>query len=92
VAGAGREPEQERPVAVDGAQVVQELDGVVGEVLGEVVALLGPAGRIDLVAVVDEVGVVLVGLGAEEAVEALEAAARAATGGGGRPSWSRAPA
>ena len=61
-------------------RVRDELDRVVGQVLGEVVALLGRARRLDRVVVVDEVGVALVGLAAEEAVEALEAAARAASG------------
>ena len=50
-------------------------DGLVGQVLGEVVALLRRARRLDVVVVVDELGVVLVGLAAHEAVEALEAAA-----------------
>ena len=48
---------------------------LVREVFGEVVALFGCARRVDLVVVGDEVGVVLVGVAAEEAVEALEAAA-----------------
>ena len=58
-------------------------DGLVDQVLGEVVALLGRARRLDVVVVVDEVGVVLVGLAAHEPVEALEATAE-------RPAVARA--
>ena len=47
--------------------------GVVDEVLGHVVAVLGAAGRVDVVVVVGQLGVELVGLALEEAVEAVEA-------------------
>ena len=40
VAGAGGEVQEERLVRVDGAQVAEELDRAVGQVLGEVVAVL----------------------------------------------------
>jgi len=46
----------------------------VGQVLRQVVAVLGGGRGCDVVVVVDEVGVPLVGLGAQEAVVALEAA------------------
>ena len=75
VARAGREPEEERLVGRGGAQVLHEQDRLVGQVLGEVVALLRRARRLDEVVVVHELGVVLVGLAAHEPVEALEAAA-----------------
>ncbi len=74
VARAGAEVEEERLLGVDGPQVVDALDRVVGEVLGEVVAVLVGAGWLDEVVVVHEVGCELVGLAVEEAVEALEAA------------------
>ena len=47
---------------------------LVGEVGGEVVALVGHGRLLDRVVVVDQVRIPLVGLGAEEAVEALEPA------------------
>ena len=52
-----------------------KLDRLVGEIFGEVIALFRRLRRLDLVVVVDEVGVVLVRVAAEEAVVALEAAA-----------------
>ena len=75
----------ERLVRVDLLGVGDELDRPVDEVLGEVVALLGRRRRLDLVVVVDQVGIPLAGVAAEEAVEALEAAAQrpAVVGPGG---------
>ena len=64
----------ERLVGVDLAEVGDELDRLVDQVLREVVALLGRPRRLDRVVVVDEVGVPLARVPAEEAVEALEAA------------------
>ena len=72
VRGAGREVEEEGPVGGDGPDVVDELDGVVGEVDAEVVALLRRARLVDRVVVVHEVRVPLVRLRAEEAVEPVE--------------------
>ena len=77
VRGMGRtraEVEEEGFVRVDLLGVGDELDGPVGQVLGEVVALLGGPRRLDLVVVVDEVGVPLAGVAAQEPVEALEPA------------------
>ena len=76
VARARRVVEEERLLGGDRLGVLDELERLVGDVLAEVVALLGRARRVDGVVVVDEVRIPLVGLGAEEAVEALEAAAR----------------
>ena len=56
------------------AEVDGVLDRPVHDVLGEVVALLNRPRRVDLVAVVDQGGGVLVGLAVEEPVEAFEAA------------------
>ena len=53
---------------------------VVDQVLAEVVAVGRRRGRVDVVVVVDELGVELVGLAVEEAVEAVEARAGTATG------------
>ena len=58
----------------DGAEVLEEQRRLVGQVLGEVVPLLRRRRRLDVVVVVDELGVVLVGLAAHEPVEALEPA------------------
>ena len=64
---------EERPIGSDRHRVVDELEGPVDQVLGEVVALLRRARRVDPVVVVGEVGGELVGLAVEEAVEAVEA-------------------
>ena len=64
----------ERLVRVDLLGVGDELDRLVDQVLAQVIALLGRARWLDLVVVVDEVGIPLAGVAAQEAVEALEAA------------------
>jgi hypothetical protein len=74
VAGARREVQEPWLVDVDVAQVLDELDGPVGQILGEVVAVVEARRRVDVVVVGDERGRELVGLATEEAVEALEAA------------------
>ena len=71
---SGRVIQEERPVRGDGLHVVDVLDGAVGEVHREVVALLRRTGLVDRVVVVDQVRIPLVGLRAEETVEAVEAA------------------
>ena len=66
-------------------EVGDEADRLVGEVGGQVIALLRRLRRLDLMIVVDQLGVVLVRVAAEEAVVALEAAAeRPAVVGPGR--------
>ncbi len=52
--------------------VANHPDGLIGQVLGEVVALLGRGRRLDEVIVLDEVRIPLIGLATEESVEALE--------------------
>ncbi len=52
VARAGGEVEEERLLGVDGAQVAEVLDGAVGQVLAEVVALVERARRLHRVVVV----------------------------------------
>ena len=74
VRGPEAEVQVEGLVGVDLPRVGDELDRLVDEVGGEVVALLRRRRRLDLVVVVDEVGIPLAGVAAEEAVEALEAA------------------
>ncbi len=82
---AEAEVQVEGLVGVDLPGVGDELDRLVDEVRGEVVALLGRRRRLDLVVVVDEVGIPLARVAAEEAVEALEAARqRPAVVGSGR--------
>ena len=65
---------EERAVGSDGDRVVDEADGVVDQILAQVVALVGGGGRLDVMVVMDQVGGELVGLPLEEAVEAVEAA------------------
>ena len=74
VHGAEGQVGEERPVGPDGHRVVDEPDGVVDQVLAQVVALLRGGRGLDVVVVVDEVGGELVGLALEEPVEAVEAA------------------
>ncbi len=74
VTGARAEVEEERLLVIDGAQVGQELDGPVGEVGAQVVAVLDGARRSDGVVVVVEGGNELMGLTAVEPVPAVEPA------------------
>ena len=74
VGGAEGVVEEERLVRRDDLRVLDERQRLVGDVDREVVALLRQLRLLDGVVVVGEVGIPLVRLGAEEAVEALEAA------------------
>ena len=74
VAGSRCVVEEERLFRCDRLGVLDELKGLVGEVIGEVVTLLRRTRRFHRVVVVDEVRIPLVGLGPEEPVPALEAA------------------
>ena len=65
-------------------------DGLVGQVLAQVVAVLGPARRLDVVVVVDQIGGPLVGLALQEAVVALEARGQRPAGRTG-PAAERSP-
>ena len=75
VHGAEREVQEEglarRPLLL----VLHHADGLVGQVLAQVVALLGPARRLDVVVVADQVRGPVVGVALEEPVVALEAEA-----------------
>jgi hypothetical protein len=59
VLGTGRELQEEGLARRERLGVLDELDGAVHQVLGQVVPLLRRPRRLDLVVVVDEVGVVL---------------------------------
>ena len=74
VPGAQAVVHEERLVGRDGAQVGQVLHRAVGEVGVEVVALLRPPRRLDVVVVVHQRGHPLVGLAGDETVVALEPA------------------
>ena len=86
VGGTERQVGEERPVGAHRLRVVHEADGVIDEVLGEVVPLLDRARRLDPVVVVRELGVELVGLPVEEAVVPVEPALQGplVVGAGGR--------
>ncbi len=73
VHGPERQVGEEGPVGPDGDRVVDEPDGVVDQVLAQVVAVVGGGGGLDVMVVVDEVGGELVRLALEEAVEPVEA-------------------
>ena len=66
----------ERLVRGDLLGVGDELDGLVRQVLGQVIALLRGARRLDLVVVVDQIRIPLAGVAAQEPVEPLETAAQ----------------
>ena len=53
--------------------VLDELDGLVGEIGAQVIAVLGLGGLIDIVVVVDQLGIPLIGVSPEEPVVTLEA-------------------
>ena len=72
VARAGREVQEERLVGVDRPQVPEELDRPVGQVVGEVIAVLDRRGRPHRMVVVIERGHELVRLTAVEAVPAVD--------------------
>ena len=75
VRSAGTEMQVKRFVGGDLFGIGDELDGLVGQVLGQVVTLFRGLWRLDLVIVVDQVGVVLVRVATQEAIVALEATA-----------------
>ena len=75
VAGAGREVQEERFGGQHVAKIIDEEDRLVGQVLGQVIARFGRGRRVDLMVVVHQVGVVLIGLAGQEPVEPLEATA-----------------
>ena len=85
VVRARREIEEERLVRRDLLQVGDEADRLVGEIRGQVIAFLRRLRRLDLMIVVDEVGIILMRVAAEKAVVALEAAPErpAVVGAGG---------
>ena len=67
--------------------VLHHADGLVGQVLAQVVALLGPARRLDVVVVADQVRGPVVGVALQEPVVALEPEAeRPGVEGSRRPS------
>ena len=70
--GTGTDIGEPRLVGRDHLRVADEFDCLVGDVLRQVVAVLGQTGRCDGVIVVDEFGIPLVGLAAHEAVEPFE--------------------
>ena len=70
--GAGAQVGEPRLVRRDDLGVADELDGLVGEVGGEVIALFGSRGCLDGVVVVNQFRVPLVGLPAQESIEPLE--------------------
>ena len=75
VGRAGRVVQEERLVRRDRLRVRDELDRLVGDVVGEVVTLGRKLGLVHRVVVVHQVRVPLVGLRAEEPVEPLKPAA-----------------
>ena len=77
VHGAEREVEEERPIRSHGHEVADPTRALVDEVFADVIADVATGGRavwrVDVVVVVGELGVELIGLTLEETVEAVEA-------------------
>ena len=73
VVGAGAEPHVPGPRRVGGVMVTEHAERLIGEILGEVIPLFRAVRLVDELVVVDQVRIPLVGLAAEEAVEAIEA-------------------
>ena len=73
VVGARAEPQVPGLVRLRLLGVADELQRLVGQVLGEVVAVLGPVRLLDVVVVLGQVRIPLVGLAADEPVEAVVA-------------------
>ena len=73
---AGGEIQEERLRRRDLLRVGDKLNRLIGQVFGQVIAFGGRFRRFDLVLVVDEIRVVLVGVAAEEPVVAIEAATK----------------
>ena len=71
---AGAEMQEERLVRGHLLGVGDEGDGVIGQVLGQVIALRRATRRLHLVVVVDQLGIPLAGVAAQEPVEAVETA------------------
>ena len=74
VRGAGREIHEEGLVGHERLLCPDPVDGVISQVLGEVVALLGRLLGLDRVETLIEGGVPLIVLASDEAVEVLETA------------------
>ena len=91
VAGARRVVEEERLVGRQHLGVLDELERLVGEVLGEVVALLRRARRVDGMAVVDQLGIPLVRLGARGTRRSARSRAPSASCAASRRGSSRPP-
>jgi hypothetical protein len=81
VTGTGRVVEEERFLRRDSLGVPDELDRLVRQVVGEVVAVFRRARLVDGMVVVDQIGIPLVRLRPEEPVPALEAPSRWASCG-----------
>ena len=75
VAGAEREPGQPGQIGPVGGVIGDEADRLIDQIRGQVIAVGIGAGRIDMGVVGDQFRRVLVGLGIEEAVEAIKTAA-----------------
>ena len=78
MAGARAEVHEKGPIGSHGFRVLDELQGLIGQVSRQVVAffrsiLRRGARLVDRVVIVDQVWIPVVGLGTQEAVEALEA-------------------
>ena len=73
VTGLGCQVQEERLVRVDDLRIADEPDRMVGQVPGQVIAILRRARRVHRMVVVDQVGVPRTRFTAEIAVEALEA-------------------
>src|SRR5947207_13073811 len=92
---AGREIQEEWFIRCHLLAICDELDRLVGQILSEVITLFRSFRRIDLVVVVYEVGIVLLGVAAEKSVLSFEATAERPaiiwTGGACLIGWRQMP-
>jgi len=79
VAGAEGEPRQPRQIRPVRHVIGNEADRLIDQIGGEVIAVGVSARRIDMRVIGDKLGRILIGLGVEEAVEAVEAASERPT-------------
>ena len=76
---AGAEIQEEWLIGRYLLRVANELYALVDQVFGQVIALLRCLRRLDLVVVIDQIGIILVGVAAQESVIPLETAAQRPT-------------
>ena len=76
VAGTEGQVEEEGLIRADSLSIVDELDGSVDQILGEMVSLFRRCRRIYAMGVIDQIRIPLAGMRLQESIEPLKAPAR----------------